>query len=178
MWEIFIGLVGSLLFAILNYIVYVKNIAYSKIIKDFKKQLPPSNKRATKIEKSKSEELFGKDSFLLEFTGLDVSTHKSSISESEIDKFFNEINDFNYSFVIFSKYYKSITSNLNRFNKAVGENKNIDLVMIQEILNNTELNFWKILWYKKIALRGRYNHLFPKFRIRMWKITKNPKWLK
>ena len=66
--------------------------------------------------------------------GLDLSAQKVSISESDLDQFYNKLNQFDYSFIIFKKYYQLYTQNLNRF-QPKAENRNFDLAMIQLVLD-------------------------------------------
>lgn len=69
--------------------------------------------------------------------GLDLSSQKVSITEADLDKFYNKLNQFDYSFVLFKKYYQSYTKNLNRF-KPKAENRDFDLAMIQVVLDNKD----------------------------------------
>ena len=115
--------------------LYDKNIAYYKIIKDFREKLPRQQNQAKKLSTEEIEKSpFLHNSFKY-MTVVDTSNHKVGLSEVDIDIFYNKLNDFNYNFVAFSNYYKDFTKNLNRFNPKA-ENKNFDLVIIQSILKD------------------------------------------
>ena len=68
---------------------YRKNYSYYKLISDFRKKLPRPQNEARKI----TEEEIDKNPFLPEsmkyINALDLSTHKTSISEQELDVFMN-----------------------------------------------------------------------------------------
>jgi adenine-specific DNA methylase len=157
-WEIipFSTIFGFLIF------LYKKNQSYKKVISDFYELLPQRNKKATEIK-----------STWFPFRVFNLSTHNPSISQNQIDSFFNRINNFDYKFVIFNKYYKSYTKNLNRFDNAKSTPGNNDLFMIQEIIEQSiidgkmPIDFIKIIWYK-LAIKVRFIGLKYKFK----------KWLK
>lgn len=168
-WEFFITLLPF------TYL-YKKNNKYKNIIEEFKKKLPPTNKKAKKLTHKER-----KNNILLSETDkhinvLNLSTHQISIPPNEIDIFYNELENFNYWFVFFHNHYKSITKNLKRFDPK-SENGNFDIIVIQEILDDITLGFWEILWYK-LSIKGKYFKYKVKFKKFMYKKTKNPKWLK
>jgi hypothetical protein len=116
--------------------VYEKHLEY-KIIEEFRNKLPrPQNeaKAFTEEEKNKHPVL----SELKDFTVLDLATHKMSVSEADIDLFYNRLNNFDFRFMLFKDYYKKYTANLNRFHPKA-ENKDFNLVMIQQVLKNTSI---------------------------------------
>jgi hypothetical protein len=114
--------------------LYEKNLSYYKIIRDFREKLPRHQNEARRIgeDEIKNNPLL---SSLQNFTVLDLSTHRTSLSESEIDLFYNKLNSFDYGFILFKKHYKSYTKNLNRF-KPKAENKNFDLAMLQNVIKD------------------------------------------
>jgi hypothetical protein len=119
--------------------LYEKNMSYYKIVKEFREKLPRQQNQARNLtEEEVQKHPFLHDSFKY-FTVIDTSNHKTNVSESEIDLFYNKINDFNYAFIFFKKHYKDYTRNLNRFNPKA-ENKNFDLVIVQRLLKDDPLN--------------------------------------
>ena len=114
--------------------LYEKNLSYHKIIKEFREKLPRQQNEARKLsdEEIKNNPVL---SGLHYFTVIDLSTHKTSISEADLDTFYNKLNSFDYSFVFFKKYYKKYTRNLNRFNPRA-EHKNFDLAVLQNVLKD------------------------------------------
>lgn len=117
--------------------LYEKHLKYYKIIKEFRDQLPRPQNEARKLsedEKSQNPVL----SSLQNFTVVDLSTHKMSINEADIDIFYNRLNNFDYSFMLFKTYYKKYTKNLNRFNPKA-EHKDFDLFMVQQVLKDNPL---------------------------------------
>jgi hypothetical protein len=138
MEELIIGIVVTLVGSIIiGLIVWIgkKNILYYSIIREFKEKLPrPQNQGRVIPEEEK------KRYFLPEYIQvIDVSPHKTSLSESELDVFYNKLNNFDYSFVLFKNHYRGVTENLNRF-KPKSENKNFDLIMIQKILEEDDIH--------------------------------------
>lgn len=115
--------------------LYDKNVAFYKIIKDFREKLPRLQNQARLM----SEEEINNHPLLHEsfkiFAVINTSCHKTTISEGEIDIFYNKLNDFDFSFIFFKKHYKDYTRNLNRFNPKA-QNKNFDLIILQKLLND------------------------------------------
>lgn len=103
--------------------LYEKHLSYYIIVKEFREKLPRPQNKAKEVKSP------------LPFIALNLSTHKTSISEADIDKFYNKLNQFDYSFIICRKHYEDYTRNLNRFNPKA-ENKNFDLVIVQEIIDS------------------------------------------
>ena len=114
--------------------LYEKNLSYYKIIKEFREKLPRQQNEARKLgdKEIKNNPVL---TDLQYFTVIDLSTHKTSISEADLDTFYNKLNYFDYSFVFFKKYYKKYTRNLNRFNPRA-EHKNFDLAVLQNVLKD------------------------------------------
>lgn len=153
--------------------LYEKNLSYYKIIKVFREKLPRHQNEARKFsEQEKRNNPFF--SSLQHFTVIDLSTHRTSLSEAEIDIFYNKLNSFDYNFIIFKKYYKRYTSNLNRFNPKA-EHKNFDLAMLQNVIKEDPLHplkpidvllyhlKWKFkftskvyVWFLRRIKRGEY----------------------
>lgn len=117
--------------------VYEKHLKYYKIIEEFRNKLPRSQNEAkglTEEEKSKHPML----SDLKYINVLDLSTHKVSVSEADIDIFYNKLNNFDFRFMLFKDYYKKYTNNLNRFHPKA-ENKDFNLVMVQQVLKDNPI---------------------------------------
>lgn len=118
---------------------YRKNYSYYKLIDDFRKKLPRPQNEARQIT---DEEIDGNPllpNYLKYINALDVSTHKPSVSEQELDLFMNSIQYFDYSWMIFSSYYKAFSKNILRF-KPISENGNFDLVMLQLVLKDDRIH--------------------------------------
>lgn len=113
---------------ILSYLIlwwWRKNNAFYIVIKDFRNKLPRRQTSAKPFD----------NPILPHITSLNLSTHETSLTESDLNTFFNELEHFNFKFVLFKNYYRSYSKNLFRFNpKAV--NGNFDLVMVQRILDD------------------------------------------
>lgn len=136
--------------------LYEKNISYYNLINDFRKKLPRPQNEARKI----TDEEIDKNPFLPEsmkyVNALDLSTHKTSISEQELDVFMNSILYFDYSFMLFKSYYKAHSQNILRF-KPTSENGNFDLVMLQQILKDEPIHPLKpipvIVYHFKFSIK-------------------------
>jgi hypothetical protein len=119
--------------------LYEKNISYYNLIAEFRKKLPRPQNEARQIT---DEEIDGNTllpNYLKCINALDVSTHKPSISEQELDLFMNSIQYFDYSWMIFASYYKAFSKNILRF-KPISENGNFDLVILQLILKDDPIH--------------------------------------
>jgi hypothetical protein len=119
--------------------LYEKNISYYNLISDFRKKLPRPQNEARKI----TDEEIDKSPFLPEslkyINALDVSTHKTSISEQELDMFINSIQHFDYSWMFFKSYYKAYSRNVLRF-KPESKNGNFELVLLQSVLKDNPIH--------------------------------------
>lgn len=119
--------------------LYKRNIAYYKLIKEFRIKLPRHQNQAKQMTADEIE----KHPFLPEsakyITVLDMSIHKPNVSESEIDLFYNKLNEIDFSFVFFKKYYKEFSNNINRL-KPAGSKGNLDLIVLQRILQDDPLH--------------------------------------
>jgi hypothetical protein len=119
--------------------LYEKNISYYNLISDFRKKLPRPQNEARKI----TDEEIDKNPFLPEsmkyVNALDLSAHKTSITEQELDMLMNSIQYFDYSLMLFKSYYKAYSKNILRF-KPTSENGNFDLVMLQQILKDDPIH--------------------------------------
>jgi hypothetical protein len=119
--------------------LYERNISYFNLIADFRLKLPRPQNEAREIT---DEEIDNNPFFhesMKHFSSLDLSTHKPSVSEQELDLFMNSIQYFDYSWMIFSSYYKAFSKNILRF-KPISENGNFDLVMLQLILKDDPIH--------------------------------------
>lgn len=119
--------------------LYDKNLSYSKIIIDFRNKLPRLQNQAKELtEKEKANSPFF-SGILKSMSILNLSPHRTSISEVEIDEFYNKLNNFDYRFMFFKTHYKNYTRNLNRFNPKA-ENKNFDLAILQIAIQENPLH--------------------------------------
>jgi len=134
MWEfikidgtitITIGGIAVVLYWFGNFL-WKKNNSYYILIKEFRNKLPRPQNSAKQFESK------------LPFTTLNVNTHKASLTESEIDVFYNSLKYFDYSWVLYKRHYRAHANNLFRFDPKA-TNKNFDLIMVQQILNNETL---------------------------------------
>ncbi len=119
--------------------LYEKNISYYNLIIEFRKKLPRPQNEAREITHEEIDSNPLLPNYLKYINALDVSTHKTSISEQELDVFINSIQNFNYSWMIFPSYYKAFSKNILRF-KPISENGNFDLVMLQLILKDDPIH--------------------------------------
>ncbi len=118
---------------------YRKNYSYYKLILEFRKKLPRPQNEARKI----TDEEIDKNPFLPEsmkyVNTLDLSTHKPTVTEQELDFFINSIQYFDYSFMLFKSHYKAYSKNILRLNPT-SENGDFDLVMLQQILKDDPIH--------------------------------------
>lgn len=113
--------------------LYDKHLQYYLIVKEFSEKLPRSQNQARPLSDEKKRSLLGNSGSYI--TAIDLSTQKVSISESDLDVFYNKLNQFDYSFILFKKYYQSYTENLNRL-QPKAENRDFGIAVVQFVLNN------------------------------------------
>ncbi|BDQ12128.1 hypothetical protein [Sediminibacterium sp. TEGAF015] len=116
--------------------LYEKNLTYYKVVKNFREKLPRPQNNATTIKEGEREKI-GLP-LLKGINVVNLASFKTSISESEIDQFFNKLEYFDYSFILFPNYYKKYTSNLMRF-KPNAQNGDFNLFMVQQVLKENPL---------------------------------------
>lgn len=152
---------------------YRKNNSYYKLISEFRIKLPrPQNQAKRLSEKEIEESPFLPDS-LKHIAVYDLSTLKTSLSEQELDMFFNAIQEFDFSCMLFKKYYKRHKINILRL-KPTTSQRSVDWVVLQKVLqeddihplkpNRVFIHHLKYEWsltssvYLKIRQRKRYVH--------------------
>lgn len=119
--------------------LYEKNISYYNLINDFRKKLSRPQNEARKIT---AEEIDNNPFLPQSFkyvNALDLSTHKTSITEQELDFFMNSIQHFDYSWMFFKSYYKGFSRNVLRF-KPESKNGNFELVLLQSVLKDNPIH--------------------------------------
>jgi hypothetical protein len=117
---------------------YEKHLAYYRIIKEFRDKLPRQQNQARTIS-DEEKDLHPILSGLKYMHVVDLATHKVSVGEADIDRFYNQLNNFDYRFILFKKYYRKFTKNLNRFDPKA-TNKDFHLVMVQNIIKDDQLH--------------------------------------
>jgi hypothetical protein len=138
MKEIYIGLFVMFLGWICNYL-YKKNTLYYRIIREFRGKLSPRQNRWKELSKSDIEKIPNHPKTMEYVTVINVSTHETSVTRSELDVFLNRIEDFDYFSVLFEKYYRERTENILRL-KPKPENKNFDLIILQKVLKDDPIH--------------------------------------
>lgn len=140
--------------------LYERHYSFYTILVEFRNKLPRKQNEAHKLtEKELENDIVLKDISKI-MTIIDLSTQKISLTESDIDDFYNKLNNFNYDFIIFKKYYKSIEQNLNRFN-PIAENRNFDIAILRSLLIEKEsrpLRPYQIMKY----------HIKYKYKLTSW----------
>jgi len=130
--------------------IYQKHLEFHQIISDFRNKLPrPQNQAKTLTKEDKDKIWWMKGTSLEHFSVLNIGTHKVSLSETDLDDFYNRLNNFDFNFILFKKYYKEYIRNLNRFN-PVAENKNFELAVLQKAIEVDKLRPTKpfdLLWF-------------------------------
>ncbi|WP_394907483.1 hypothetical protein [uncultured Mesonia sp.] len=117
--------------------LYEKHNSFYEILVEFRNKLPRKQNEARKLTEKDVENNIMLRGISKTMTVIDLSTQKISLTESDIDEFYNKLNSFNYDFILFKKYYISIVKNLNRFNPKA-ENTNFDLAILKELLEEKE----------------------------------------
>lgn len=130
--------------------LYEKHLKFHTIIVDFRNKLPRQQNQAKTLSEADKDKIWWmKGTSLAHFSVMNVGTHKISLTENDIDEFYNKLNNFDFSFMFFKKYYKSYIRNLNRFN-PVAENKNFELAVLQKAIEIKSISPTKpfaVLWF-------------------------------
>jgi hypothetical protein len=136
--------------------LYEKNYSYFSLIDNFRKKLPRPQNMARKLTKSEKESHPLITESMMIFNVVDLSTHKTSISEQDLDIFINSVKYFNYDWMIFRRYYKAYSDNILRF-KPISKDGNLDLVVLQEVLKEDPIRplkpFSVILYHLKFHFK-------------------------
>ena len=121
--------------------VYDRTNSYYLIVKEFKEKLPrPQNqaKNLTDFEIENHPILKNVPSAKF-ISVIDTSTHKTTVSEADLDLFYGKIVNFDYKSVVFKNHYKEFTRSLLRLNPE-GFNKNFDLIVLQKLLQDDAMH--------------------------------------
>lgn len=113
--------------------LYEKHYSFFTIIVEFRNKLPRKQNEARKLSEKDLENNLILKNISKSMTVVDLSTQKISLTESDIDDFYNKLNNFNYEFIIFKNYYKEFVRNLNRFNPKA-QNVDFDLAILKDLL--------------------------------------------
>jgi hypothetical protein len=113
--------------------LYEKHLSFYNIIRDFREKLPREQNRAHKPTEKELEPNLILSNISKTMTIIDLSTHKMSLTESDIDIFYNKLNNFDFQFIIFKDYYKEFITNLNRFSPKA-ESKDFHLALMNDLL--------------------------------------------
>ncbi|MFY7861792.1 MAG: hypothetical protein ACOVP5_06145 [Chitinophagales bacterium] len=136
--------------------LYEKHLQFHQIITNFRNKLPrPQNQAKTLTNAEKGNIWWMKGTSLEYINVLNLGTQKVSLTETDLDDFYNKLNNFDFSFILFKKYYKEYIRNLNRFS-PVAENKNFELAVLQKAIEADKLRPTKpfsVLW---IHIKYRY----------------------
>ncbi len=101
--------------------------------------LPRPQNEARKLSEKEIEQNPFLPNEFKHFTVVDVSTHKPTLNEQDLDIFYNTIKDFDYSFILFKSYYKRRSANILRL-KPTAKSNSLDLVVLQKILSDDALH--------------------------------------
>jgi hypothetical protein len=147
--------------------LYKKNVGYYKLISEFRDKLPRPQNQGRKLTDNEIDKNPFLPNSLKYVNSIDVSTHKISLTESDLDLFYNKLKNFDYSLVLFSKHYKEYTDEIMRL-EPKSENKNFQLVVLQEVLEKNSLHplkFWEVFIFH-VKFRWRLTTYFCTWKIR------------
>ena len=152
---------------------YRKSNSYYKLISEFRIKLPRPQNQAKRLSDKEIEESPIIPDRFKHISVYDLSTLKPSLSEQELDMFFNAVQEFDFSCMLFKKYYKLHRANILRLKPNIDQ-KSVDWVVLQKVLqeddihplkpNRVFIHHLKYEWtltsrvYLKIRQRKRYVH--------------------
>jgi hypothetical protein len=146
-----------------------KNYTYYKLVRKLSLKLPREQHQAIKLSDSQIINSPILDNGLTNFTVYDLSTQKISITEQDLDVFFNEIRTFDFRFVAFRKYYEKHRKNILRLNPEVGV-KSVEWIVFQIALEENETH--PIEPTRVFLYHLKYEYKFTKFIYRKMKRRK------
>ena len=135
--------------------LYERHLLFYNIINDFREKLPRTQKQAHKPTEKELESNLILSNISKTIQVIDLSTHKMSLTESDIDVFYNKLNNFDYQFIIFKDYYKEFIRNLNRFNPKAEDN-DFHLALMNDLLKETKSRPLRPFPILKFHLKYRY----------------------
>ncbi len=115
--------------------LYKHQLSYYKLISDFRTKLPRPQNQARKITHQEIEKKAILPESLKYGTAVDLSTLKPSLTEQDLDEFYNSLLHFNFSWFLYKKYYKEHRDNLLRLMSDVSLN-NLNLVVLQKVIED------------------------------------------
>lgn len=117
--------------------LYKKHLLFYTIICDFRDKLPRKQNQYRKL----TEKELLKNPILFEIskghTIIDLSPQKISLTEADIDVFYNKLNNFDYQYLLFKDYYREFIANLNRFDPKA-KDKDFHLALMNDLLKETK----------------------------------------
>jgi len=162
----------EIIFNILT-IGYRKSNSYYKLISEFRIKLPRPQNQAKRLSDKEIEENPSLPDSLKHIAVYDLSTLKTSLNEQELDMFFNAVQEFDFSFMLFKKYYKRHRANILRLKPNIDQ-KSVDWIVLQKVLQEDDIHplkpykvfihhlkfEWKLpsTIYTKLLQRKRYVH--------------------
>lgn len=152
-FSVFGGLtiIGSSLIVFCTFL-HKKNFILEKLIIDFKYKLPPPHKKPITYKNN-----YG-------INVVKLNTLKTSLSQNDIDIFYNNLESFkNEKVIIFKKEFNKEINNLQRL-LSNATPLNLDIVVVHHVIdyliNNNKLNMY-IIFYEKIKkLNKKLNSYF------------------
>src|SRR5690606_36890253 len=117
--------------------LYEKHLLFFTIINEFREKLPRTQNQAHKPTADELKNNLRLSEISKFGTVIDLSTHKMSLTESDIDIFYNKLNNFDYQFILFKDYYRKYIKNLNRF-KPKAENGDFHLALMNDLLKDSK----------------------------------------
>lgn len=152
---------------------YRKTNSYNKLISEFRIKLPRPQNQAKRLSDKEIEESPNIPDSFKHISVYDLSTLKPSLNEQELDMFFNAVQEFDFSFMLFKKYYKRHRADILRLKPTIDQ-KSVDWVVLQKVLqeddihplkpNKVFIHHLKFEWkstsaiYMKFLQRKRYVH--------------------
>lgn len=135
-----------------------QNVTYSKIVDDFKLKLPSNAKKAKPLSKTTIKKLSKTIPSIKTISTVNLNTLTYKPTISEINEFYNKLEQFDYRCVLFSNIYKKEIKNLLRFQNG----SNMDIVMIDKILQR-KINFWYGINYTYVKIKYKFIKFIEKY---------------
>ena len=114
---------------------YKNQLSFFKLISEFRTKLPRPQNQARNIDTREIEKNPILPQSLKYVTAVDLSTLKPSLTEQDLDAFYNSLFHFNFSWFLFKKYYIEHRDNILRLMSEVSQNS-LNLVVLHKVLQD------------------------------------------
>jgi hypothetical protein len=135
--------------------LYDRHLEFYKILMDFKIKMPRIQNQARIVPEDELKNTLLQN-IAQTMSVMDLSTQKSNITESDIDEFYNKLENFNLNFLLFKEYYRGQINNFKRFDPKASK-QDFHTAIIVNLLEESDTNPLKPLSILTYHLKWKWN---------------------